>query len=315
MRYFSYVFILPLVFSLGCTTEGESGGGGDDVDAGQFSPDAGNETCSRGTLSPSWIMDMEIEVVAKLSGNQEIAPGVSLSDRSTFGNRESARDFLQTELEALGYEVDRHDYGSGINLVATAQGSGSGHYVIGAHYDSVPGSPGANDNATGVAAVLATARYVKELDCPLANGVRFVFFDEEELGLVGARAYALKLEAEAAEILGVFTIDQMGWDMDGDRAIEIEIPGVGMLQKVADANTSFGHNLLVHTTNTAGSDHTAFRERGYLAAGITEEYINGDTTPHYHLPGDGYATVNFDYLVSTTSFLHSLVFSLTTITP
>ena len=59
--------------------------------------------------------------------------------------------------------------------------------MVGAHLDSEVGSPGANDNATGVAAVLAVARALKDLQCR-SRGVMFVMFDQEEVGLLGSKA-------------------------------------------------------------------------------------------------------------------------------
>jgi hypothetical protein len=48
----------------------------------------------------------------------------------------------------------------------------------------------------------------------------------------------------------------------------------------------------------------SFRELGFAAVGLTEEYVSGDTTPHYHLPSDAYETVSLPYLASSTALLH-----------
>jgi Zn-dependent M28 family amino/carboxypeptidase len=50
------------------------------------------------------------------------------------------------------------------------------------------------------------------------------------------------------------------------------------------------------TTQTGATDHVSFRDVGFAAVGLTEEYVSGDTTPHYHLPSDTYDTVDLDYL-------------------
>lgn len=95
----------------------------------------------------------------------------------------------------------------------------------------------------------------------------------------------------------------MGWDRDGDRAIELELPYEGALAAYQQAAASLGMNVTIQVTSEPGSDHSAFRRLGYQAVGITEEYRNRDTTPHIHRPGDTYETINFDYLASTTRLI------------
>lgn len=280
-----------------------------EVDGG-IQADAQRGSCELASAAPSWLMPMQRSIVSKLAGAEEIAPGVVLRDRASATSREQTRTFLTAELQALGYLVDRHNYGSGINLVASLAGSGTGVYIVGAHYDSVPNSPGANDNATGVAAVMASARLLIESECSFVPEIRFVFFDEEELGLVGSRAYATHLTGEGEQILGVTTVDQLGWDEDGDKQIEIELAPPGELQEIAASITRHGLNAPLSATSTSGTDHTAFREQGYPALGFTEEFVNGDTTPHYHLSSDVLATVNFDYLASSTAVINAYLWDL-----
>ena len=95
-----------------------------------------------------------------------------------------AAAYIEAEWGALGYGVERLEYDvSGIrcaNLIATREGSTRRNEILllGAHYDSVVGSPGANDNASGVAALLETARMFQALKPALT--VRFVAFVNEE---------------------------------------------------------------------------------------------------------------------------------------
>ena len=92
--------------------------------------------------------------------------------------------YIEDEWETMGYDVERLEYDvSGIrcaNLVTTRKGSArSGEILLlGAHYDSVIGSPGANDNASGVAALLEIARMFQAVEPMLT--VRFVAFVNEE---------------------------------------------------------------------------------------------------------------------------------------
>ena len=76
-----------------------------------------------------------------------------------------------------------------------------------------------------------------------------------------------------------------------------EAPRVaGMFDQVQSTIAKHALAIPVVQTSTAGSDHSAFREVGIPAMGVTEEYVNGDSTPHYHLPSDTYETVDFGFL-------------------
>lgn len=119
-----------------------------------------------------------------------------------------------------------------------------------------------------------------------------MFFDQEEVGLFGARAYAGTVEP--ATVRAVHTIDQVSWDGDSDRRFELELPTPELEAEWRAAAAVVG--VTVATTSTSGTDHEAFRDRGFAAVGLTEEYVGGDTSPHRHLAGDTPATVKLDYL-------------------
>ena len=93
-------------------------------------------------------------------------------------------------------------------------------------------------------------------------------------------------------MLGAITLDQLWWDDDADRRMEVELPGPGILAAFEASIAARGLGVELVETSTVGSDHTAFRERGFAAMGITKEYVSGDTTPHYHLSSDTFETVN-----------------------
>lgn len=251
--------------------------------------------------NPAWLGDYIDDVVGRLTGVTELAPGVTVPERSTAANRAATADWLESEFAALGLDVDRHAYAAqGTNIVGrlAATEPGGRTLVVGAHFDSVPGSPGANDNATGVAFVLVLARYLSSVDCR-SHDVLFVGFDQEEVGLVGSEAYAAFLVDQGEDVIAVHTIDQMGWDQDGDRAIELERADAGLYEIYEAANASLADPIPLHSTGTGFTDHVSFRAYGFPAVGITEEFVNGDTTPHYHLSSDSYDTVNFGLLAST----------------
>jgi hypothetical protein len=249
-----------------------------DADPGCVAPRAPVE-------EPPWLADYLSDQVATLAA----APRASAAQRT------EAREYLSGELRALGYVPTSFAYDSGANVGAVLSSTiGSDATVLfGAHYDSVSDSPGANDNATGVAVVLAVARALADQPCRTAR-LELAFFDQEEVGLIGSGVYAAALRADDANMLAVHTIDQVGWDADDDLRFEVERPAPGMLARYEEAAAAVGAGG-VFMTNVSSTDHESFRQQGFAAAGLTEEYAAGDTTPHYHMPTDRPATVDAVY--------------------
>ena len=259
--------------------------------------------------------DLQKDAIAKLSGAREIRAGVTLANRATVENRLEARTYLLALLSSFGLEGKRQPYGTagGENIYAVlSSGRPSADIIVlGAHYDSVLRAPGANDNASGTAAVLAIARAMTAVK-GRTRDLMIVFFDEEERGLLGSRAFAQMLKGENRNVVGVHTVDQAGWDQDKDRAIEIELPYDGAADMYERAAKTLGVSIPIHITTEAGSDHSAFRRLGFPAVGVTEEYRNKDTTPHIHRPTDTFDTIDFEYLASTTKLVAEVIRGLIT---
>lgn len=272
-------------------------------DAGQgddaaLSPDA--SACT--PLSTcDWLDGYQRHIVGALSGAEDIAPGVRLAHRASVEERDAARQFLLDELAALGYSSMRHEYtrGSdvGANVLATLDattGTG-GIIIVGGHFDSVPAGPGAADNATGVAIVLAVARYLR--DVPVReHPVVFALFDQEELGLVGSKAYAPALAS--TEVASVHIFDMLSFDGDGDHAVELWSPAPALQAAYEQAGAAAG--MPVSSVTFAYSDHQSFIDVGLPATGVGEEFVGNDHTPHYHKATDVFENVSFDHLARVT---------------
>lgn len=262
-------------------------------DGGSGSPDAA--ACIAPTDASAWLEDYLRERVAKLAGATEIAAGSKIADRESAEGRRLARDYLLGELSALGFEATTHEYATGANVVGRLGAGVEGAtqwIVLGAHFDGAKASPGANDNASGVAAVLAVARVLRDLPCR-KHGVIVAMFDEEEIGLVGSKAFAESLAAEKTDVLAVHTVDQVGWDSDGDRRFELELPTSELLAEYRASAEAVGASVVRTSTDT--SDHESFRALGMPAVGITEEYVNRDTSTHAHRATDTADTVDVAY--------------------
>jgi hypothetical protein len=280
------------------------------ADAARAPADGPQASCpAQPVADPDWLAAFQERIVGELSGHVALSDGTRLRDRHTPANRARARDYLGDLWREIGFSPRRQDYDTGTNVYAdlAATVTTDQYLVLGAHFDGVQGSPGANDNATGVALVYAVARQLAAVPCRAMN-VRFVLFDQEEIGLVGSFHFASLLDQSSTErIVAAHTVDQMGWDADDNRLIELERPDTGLFALYQAGVMAGGFSIPLRRTDTNTTDHARFREFGFDAVGLTEGYVSGDTTPHYHLPTDTYATVDFAYLGSTTRFVSFLL--------
>ncbi len=142
------------------------------------------------------------------------APGSGGNRATGTPGFEASVHYVERVLDSAGYEVRRLPLDVGTvtswNLVVERPGTGGGVFVLGAHLDSVKVGPGINDNASGVAALLAVATALAELPEPSVT-VRFAFWGAEEGGPFGSRAYVDSLPAtEIAAIRGYLNFDMLG---------------------------------------------------------------------------------------------------------
>jgi aminopeptidase YwaD len=200
----------------------------------------------------------------------------------TLGQRYAAN-----HLRALGYDVFVQgfpvDGGRSRNVIARWPGARRYPVVVGAHMDSVSGSPGANDNASGVAVLLEVARLVAGR--PQARWVKFVTFGSEEYGSnglhhVGSQVYVNRLGAKGRRRLGgMVSVDMIA---DG-RPLIVGTAGIGprvvarsLLRKVRRARIR-----VVHRTTCDCSDNGPFER-----AGIPAAFMWSGQEPDYHSPSD-----------------------------
>lgn len=181
---------------------------------------------------------------------------------------------------------------STVNVVATKRGTVRPDeiIVVGGHYDSVPLSPGANDNASGVAAVLEAARVLAGVPTP--RTVQFALFAAEELGLYGSAAFASE---RRAGVVGMVNLDMVGW---GDRLMIGASPGrPDTLVEVAErAAQRLG--IPVARFRSGASDHVSFERYG-----IPTVFFHRGVDPHYHQPGDVPANVTPRHLEEAARLL------------
>src|SRR2546428_4688908 len=184
---------------------------------------------------------------------------------------------------------------SSANVIAVKPGTSSPEevVVVGAHLDTVPPSPGANDNASGVAAVLEVARLLAEV--PTARTVHFVAFGAEELGLVGSSYY---LANRTLAVTGMVNLDMVGHRA---QLLLSNSAGRGGLMDVAE-QVAGRLAVPVRRLRLGSRDHGAV-VRGGVPVGFIH---HGDHGGHHH-PPDVHPRVDPKPLAQAASLAAALV--------
>lgn len=161
------------------------------------------------------------------------------------------------------------------NVIGIKTGSGGSDeiVVVGGHLDSVPGSPGANDNASGIAAVLEAARVLAGM--PTRRTIHFIAFGAEELGLFGSQYY---VQHRTGTVVGVINMDMVG---NGPQLLIGNSAGSGGLLDVAE-RVAARLDLRVKRLQLDRSDHVSFERIGVPAVFL----FTGDDEDAYHTPND-----------------------------
>jgi hypothetical protein len=228
-----------------------------------------------------------------------------------------AATYVATELRQVGLEPRLegvpHSSGTSLpNVVADLPGTGCSDtvFVVGAHYDSVNTTPGADDNASGVAGMLELARVLRTRPLPMT--VRFVGFAYEEVGLLGSRRMASQLDAAGTDVAGMVSLEMIGFTAPGDDAF-LGVPS-DYLATVGDPQSEllarvFGaahYEYLLDRFAPAAvidpaafgdvlrSDHAPFWAAGFPALLVTD--TANFRNPNYHQPSDTLASLDLDFL-------------------
>jgi len=191
--------------------------------------------------------------------------------------------------------------------------------VIGAHYDTAPGSPGADDNATGVAVLLELARDIASR--PLKYPVQLVAFDMEEYGYLGSSHHAAKYKQQQESIRLMISLEMLGYcnhnpnSQSYPAGLKYFYPNsgnfialIGTLRTVPDLINLSGKirksgqpcewlpvpNRGLIVPDTRRSDHVPFWDNGYPAIMVTD--TANMRNPHYHRGSDRIETLDLDFL-------------------
>jgi len=251
-----------------------------------------------------------------------------IGERSPFrGHRHltEVESFIEAELEGYGAKIESdcfsYDGKTFRNVIGRLGNPRSDSLIIlGAHFDAVPGAPGADDNASGVAVLLESAQLLAQTD--LSSQLLVCAFNLEELNMIGSTNFATKLKTAEARVAAMIALETVGYTdsrpggqrypaglswLYPDRGDFIGVIGnwrsISLLRRFA-RQMRHVPGLPVETLAVPGngdlvsavrlSDHSPFWDLGYPALMITDTAFYRN--PHYHGATDTLDTLDIDFM-------------------
>lgn len=221
------------------------------------------------------------------------------------GNRK-AIDYITAQFKSFGYEPEQQWFeprgalgGKSANVLARLTGTENPEliYIVSSHLDSVVAGPGADDDSSGIAAMLEAARVMQ--GHPMPATIVFAAFTGEESGTLGSREFARVAKAEKWKIAGALNNDMVGYANDSrlDNTIRYSNAGIRDIQHSAAMN--FTKLITYDARYYKGTDALPlFEAFGDILGGIGGYPIL--SSPHYHQSHDALDTINFQQVAETS---------------
>lgn len=266
----------------------------------------------------SWIDQKRYQQTVEHLSGAALLPtsGIQLSDRYTTENLQAVRQYIRESLRDAGFTriyTDNFNLEGrktqGKNFWVDIKGKSSSEIiVVGAHYDSTqPNRPGADDNASGTAAVLEIARAFKEAKIQPERTIRFMIFDAEEnhrqfeIGETGSEYSLGKAVLEGAKIELFLNMDMIAYSPQGYKHVMFD-PGkyLNILSVVRAANDNGKLGFKLENWGTHRSDQQSGWALGIPSVSIFESprSVKGRVLvdfPYYHQKTDTVDKLNFEY--------------------
>ncbi len=244
----------------------------------------------------------------------------------------TAGNYIRDQFQSLNLSVNEETVPfNGItsqNILGLKQGSdpAAGTFVLAAHYDTVEGSPGADDNGSAVAALLETARCLTEVQ--LKKSLLFAAFTLEECGWVGSQFFVEQAAKRRETLTGMISLEMVGFynDESGSQsyppyvdpakypdagnfiAVVGNEPSTQLAHAIADTMQETASPLAVERLVVPGrgddfrevtlSDHYPFWQHDIPAVMVTDTAFLRN--PHYHQPSDTLETLDVDFIRNVT---------------
>ena len=239
---------------------------------------------------------------------------------------EKTAQYLSDQFETMGLEVTREtvefEGTRSQNILAHTPGTTDDLFVLAAHYDSVPDTPGADDNASAVTALLEIARVLSQT--PLQKSLIFSAFTLEEYGFIGAKDFIDRDPERKKRLSGMISLEMLGFknpqpgsqsyppyvdlsqypDTGDFIAVVGNEPSTKLAQALAQGMAHAVPALKVETLVVPGqgenfsevrlSDHSPFWDAGIPAVMVTDTAFFRN--PNYHKPSDTLETLDLEFI-------------------
>ncbi|MEE9443449.1 MAG: M28 family peptidase, partial [candidate division Zixibacteria bacterium] len=272
------------------------------------------------TYDPSFVLqeiglDSLIGLVEEDSCDSYVSQLQSYDRTAGTASNRASRDWIRDKFLEFGYtdvtypsfyEYVYGNYRECFNVVAVKPGSNypNRQIVLGAHFDSEPGSPGADDNGSGTAAVLEVARVLYDLETEMT--IIFALFDAEEEGLLGAYDYAYDAAAAGDSIICMFNMDMIG-HYQNYGGVDIghgDYDGYALL--MGDLGQPLTNLTGYFEYGAANSDHFPFMQAGFDIVMASEH----EFSTVFHTFRDSTSYMNFEYMSRVVQLVLATAYSI-----
>lgn len=251
-----------------------------------------------------------IQSLREFSGELPLPSGRIL-ERGSARGREAGQAYLKAEFSKLGLAVEEQCFTAasykGCNIIGIKPGKTDKVVVVSAHADSEKNA-GADDNGTGIAALLAIAKSMGGTSWN--STLHFVGFDLEERGLLGSKAYVKEQIKLKTSLKGNVNLEMLGYDSDNDGAFHVidckRKDSLELVNLVKQSATET-NKLKVTSYCTNRSDHASFWNAGIPAVVISQNFFGGDGNPCYHAACDRFDKINTTYFSNLTDLAGNVV--------
>jgi hypothetical protein len=231
-------------------------------------------------------------------------------------NCNEAAEYIYNEFKKLDLNVFKDPWENikfqSQNVVATLNGTDPNSdviFIICAHYDTTESSPGANDDGSGVAAMLIMANICSQYS--FNHTIRFIAFSGEEVGTCGSYSYVKKAYEKRENIKAVLNLETFGYTSKGGK--ELFILKTSRSEWLTDFSQEVSEKyyeyikLNIIPNGNRPCDHQAFLDYGYDAVQFVQ--LNRDDYP-LHTPNDSLDKINFSYLINVTKLMLAITVEL-----
>lgn len=272
------------------------------------------------TILNKFSQDSLIKTVRDLSGEDSVVINGTktiIKNRAAYLGFNLTENYLIERLTKYNLDVQTYKYSiNGLNIFATQKGTKYPEevFIVGAHHDAVTRYC-ADDNASGCAAVMETARILSEIG--LDYSIIYAFWDEEEAGLWGSSYHARQAKANGQTFKGIINLDMIGYDSNNDMKFDIQVhpdaSSLTLADSVLKIISRYNLNLVPYIANPGSDrgDHYSYWKQGiFNAINIGEQIFTNDPNPAYHTENDRINLFNIPYFAEISKMTVGLMATL-----